>query len=213
MLNVFRILGDFSHLVSILILIQSITQSHSTIGVSFKTQLLYVVVFVTRYLDLLFRFISLYNTLMKIFFISSSVYILHLMKNKFKSSDTARLDTFKIEYLVGGSFVFALFTTHGYSFTEVLWCFSLWLESVAILPQLFMLQRTGQARNLTSHYIFALGLYRTLYIPNWIYRYFNEGRIDWVSLLAGLLQTAIYSDFFWIYYQKIVKGNPGVLPV
>lgn len=213
MLNIFRIGGDFAHLVSILVLIHSITLSHSTVGVSFKTQALYAVVFVTRYLDLLYSYVSLYNTIMKVFFIGSSIYILHLMHNKFRSSDTTRVDTFKVEYLLGGAFVFALLTTRKYSITEILWCFSLWLESVAILPQLFMLQRTGEGKNFTSHYIFALGLYRTLYIPNWIYRYATEGRIDWVALLAGILQTIIYSDFFWVYYQKVVKGHNGVLPV
>ena len=54
-------------------------------GISFKTQALYVGVFVARYLDLLYRWVSLYNFVMKIFFIASSVYILYLMKVKFRS--------------------------------------------------------------------------------------------------------------------------------
>lgn len=59
-----------------------------------------------------------------------------------------------------------------YRFTplEVLWSFSIFLESIAILPQLFMLQRTGEAETITTHYLAALGAYRALYIPNWIYR-------------------------------------------
>lgn len=55
-------------------------------------------------------------------------------------------------------------------FTETTWAFSIYLEAVAILPQLFMLQRTGEAETITTHYLFALGAYRALYIPNWIYR-------------------------------------------
>lgn len=53
---------------------------------------------------------------------------------------------------------------------EIFWAFSIYLEAVAILPQLFMLQRTGEAETITTHYLFALGAYRALYIPNWIYR-------------------------------------------
>lgn len=34
-----------------------------------------------------------------------------------------------------------------------------------------MLQRTGEAETITTHYLAALGVYRALYIPNWIYRY------------------------------------------
>ena len=57
------------------------------LGISFKTQALYVAVFVTRYLDLfLGEWVSLYNTLMKLFFIGSScyMYILYLMKYRFR---------------------------------------------------------------------------------------------------------------------------------
>ena len=85
---------------------------------------------------------------------------------------------------------------------KILWSFSIWLESVAILPQLFMLQRTGEAETITTHYLFALGLYRALYIPNWLYRYFAEEYVDQIAWIAGLVQTVLYSDFFWIYYTK-----------
>jgi len=65
-----------------------------------------------------------------------------------------------------------------------------------------MLQRTGEAETITTHYLFALGAYRALYIPNWIYRYLAENRWSWVAVLAGIIQTVLYSDFFWIYYTK-----------
>lgn len=87
----------------------------------------------------------------------------------------------------------------------MLWAFSIWLESVAILPQLFMLQRTGEAETITTHYLFALGIYRALYIPNWIWRYLAEGGYwDPIPVLAGIVQTILYSDFFYIYYTKYV---------
>jgi hypothetical protein len=102
----------------------------------------------------------------------------------------------------------------------MLWAFSIWLESVAILPQLFMLQRTGEAETITTHYLFALGAYRALYIPNWIWRYFTEqGHFDAIAVLAGIVQTVLYSDFFWIYYTKYVlaiqlgRFRPILIPV
>ena len=61
------------------------TSSFVAKGISFKTQALYVAVFVTRYLDLLYTEpVSLYNTFMKLFFIGSSCYILYLMKMRFR---------------------------------------------------------------------------------------------------------------------------------
>lgn len=90
--------------------------------------------------------------------------------------------------------------------SQILWTFSIWLESVAILPQLFMLQRTGEADTITTHYLFALGIYRALYIPNWMFRYFTEASFQRsfqpVPIIAGIIQTLLYSDFFYIYYNK-----------
>lgn len=76
-----------------------------------------------------------------------------------------------------------------------------------------MLQRTGEAETITTHYLFALGLYRALYIPNWLYRYFTEGHVEPISWVAGLVQTVLYSDFFWIYYTKVLQGRRFNLPV
>lgn len=53
---------------------------------------------------------------------------------------------------------------------QCLWTFSIFLEAVAILPQLIVLQRYREVENLTGHYIFFLGAYRALYIVNWVRR-------------------------------------------
>jgi ER lumen protein retaining receptor len=90
--------------------------------------------------------------------------------------------------------------------TEVFWSFSIFLEAVAIFPQLFILQRTGEAETITTHYLAALGAYRTLYIPNWIYRYFSEGLVDPIAVISGLVQTALYADFFYVYFTKCVHA-------
>ncbi|GAA5808051.1 hypothetical protein MFLAVUS_001433 [Mucor flavus] len=124
----------------------------------------------------------------------------------------AGLDTFRIEYLLVGSAILGILSTYIYTVIEILWSFSIWLESVAILPQLFMLQRTGEAETITTHYLFALGAYRGLYLLNWVYRYIDEGHTDWIAWVAGIIQTALYSDFFYIYYTKVLKGEKFELP-
>jgi len=208
----FRLLGDLSHLASIFILLHKIQVTRSCRGISFKTQALYVAVFVSRYLDLFFRFVSVYNSVMKLFFIGSSVYILYLMKYKYRPTHDPSIDTFKVEYLVGPCFLFALIFNYQFIFSEILWSFSIWLEAVAILPQLFMLQRTGEAETITTHYLAALGAYRALYIPNWIYRYFAEGVVDPIAVTAGIVQTGLYLDFFYVYFTKVLQGQKFELP-
>jgi ER lumen protein retaining receptor len=131
------------------------------------------------------------------------------MLNDYKPTHDPNQDTFKVQYLLAASAVLAILFPYKYTFTEILWAFSIWLESVAILPQLFMLQRTGEAETITTHYLFALGIYRALYIPNWLYRYFIESPpfFDPIAVVAGIIQTILYSDFFWIYYTKYVCSS------
>ena len=89
---------------------------------------------------------------------------------------------------------------------------SIWLEAVTVIPQLWMIQKTGEASNVTAHYLFALGMYRGLYIVNWFYRYVVEGIVDWIAVSAGLLQTALYADFFYLYVTRIMRGETLTLP-
>ncbi|SCV68355.1 BQ2448_476 [Microbotryum intermedium] len=212
-MNIFRLLGDLSHLASILILVHKITKSRSCRGISFKTQLSYLIVFLTRYVDLVTGpHISLYNTVMKIFFIGSAAYVIFLMKVKFKPTQDPAIDTLRLEYLLGPCTVLALIFNYRFTPSEILWSFSIYLEAVAILPQLFMLQRTGEAETITTHYLFALGAYRALYVPNWIYRYFTEDTVDPIAIVAGLVQTGLFSDFFYVYFTKVMKGQKFELP-
>jgi ER lumen protein retaining receptor len=162
----------------------------------------------------LFSTHSIYNLVFKILFIGTQGYILYLMLHAYRPTNDPNLDTFRVQYLLGAAAVLAILFPYEYSFFEILWAFSIWLESVAILPQLFMLQRTGEAETITTHYLFALGLYRALYIPNWIFRYFTEAKhkVDYIAVAAGIIQTILYSDFFWIYYTKVLKGKKFKLP-
>ncbi|KAI8916134.1 ER lumen protein retaining receptor-domain-containing protein [Gorgonomyces haynaldii] len=213
-MNTFRFLADMMHLASIIILLLKILATRSAAGISFKSQVLYTIVFCARYLDLFTEFISLYNSVMKIIFISTSVYVLYLMQVQFKASWDRKLDTFRIEFLLAPCFLLALvFHYKGPLFREIMWAFSIYLEAVAILPQLFQLSRTGEAETITTHYLFALGGYRALYIVNWIYRYVAEPHFhDWISVIAGIVQTALYADFFYVYFSRVLQGKKFRLP-
>ena len=116
---------------------------------------------------------------------------------------------------------------------EILWTFSIYLEVVAILPQLYMLHRLHHDGVETDapiwHYIFSLGLYRGIYILNWIYRYYYEsmkhfyfsnrylinfvykhlhvflGFYDNIAIVSGCIQTIIYCHFFYLYISKTLR--------
>ena len=57
---------------------------------------------------------------MKLFFISTSFYVLYLMQTKYKQTWDPTLDTFKVEYLVGPAFFLALIINYEFTLMEVL---------------------------------------------------------------------------------------------
>ncbi|KAF3508021.1 hypothetical protein F2Q69_00008312 [Brassica cretica] len=251
-MNIFRFAGDMTHLISILILLLKIYATKSCAGISLKTQELYALVFLTRYMDLITDYVSLYNTVMKIVFIVSSLAIVWCMRRHplVRRSYDKDLDTFRHQYVVLACFVLGLIMNEKFTFQEVssyafvsnccivrglfasingiccviiacdkfyfakvFWAFSIYLEAVAILPQLVLLQRSGNVDNLTGQYVLFLGAYRGLYIINWIYRYFTEDHFTrWIACVSGLVQTALYADFFYYYYLSWKTNTKLKLP-
>ncbi|XP_078432701.1 ER lumen protein-retaining receptor-like [Wolffia australiana] len=204
-MNIFRLAGDMTHLMSVIVLLLKIHTIKSCAGISLKTQELYAIVFCARYLDLFTTFISVYNTTMKLIFLGSSFMIIWYMRRHriVQRSYDRDQDTFRHVFLVLACLVLALLIHDRFNFREVMWAFSLYLEAVAILPQLVLLQRTRNIDNLTGQYVFLLGAYRALYIMNWVYRYFTEPHyVHWITWISGLVQTLIYADFFYYYFQS-----------
>ena len=131
-------------------------------------------------------------------------------------------DTFRVEFTIIPCAILAYFIHYRFTVTEILWSFSIFLEAVAILPQLHMLKRTGQAEALTRYYIVTLGTYRAMYIFNWIYRcvvfditgitrkhktnehfrFIDTGMVDPIAVTGGLTQTCINFYFIYEYFKK-----------
>lgn len=67
-------------------------------GISGKSQILFAIVYTTRYLDLFTSFVSVYNSVMKIVFLTASYGTLYLMFFKFKPTYDHNHDSFRYLY-------------------------------------------------------------------------------------------------------------------
>jgi len=201
-MNLFRMIGDFSHYLAILTIFIKIISSKSCQGISGKSQILFLCVFITRYLDVFTNFISLYNTSIKIFFILSTLTNIFLVFVKYKGTISSDQDTFKIQFLVLGAALLALLINHEFAVLEVCWTFSIYLEAVSIIPQLSVSSQAKAVEPVMLLYLAALGCHKLFYIFNWVHRYYNEGFYDIIAISAGIVQTAIYANFFVLYTIK-----------
>lgn len=204
-MNAFRLAGDMMHLLAMVILLTNIVKSKSCAGISGKTQVMFALVFLTRYTDLLYYFISPYNSVMKIIYISLTLATCFLIFVKFKKTYERDFDSMRFEYLIVFSATLACLINHDFSALEIVWTFSIYLEAFAILPQLFMIHKTGEVKTITTYYLFAMFSYRALYIANWGYRYHFENHLDWIAIVSGVVQTVFYLAFVFTSFMILNK--------
>jgi ER lumen protein retaining receptor len=221
--NVFRYAADLSHLISVVLLLYRMWRKKSCSGISLKTQLLYVVVHVTRYCNASFFSPPVYNVLFKIFYLATAVAILWLMKRALAETYERRHDTFRIVFIIAVAALCAVPSAvsarrGGAGFFEAagvyLWAFSLWTEALAVLPQIFLLVRSRRVDVLTLDSLFFMSIYRLFYLLNWVYQLISGvGPRTPVIYVTGVLQTAIYADYIFFYVRTKIGGeNPG-LPI
>ena len=211
--NIFRYLADFSHLISVCLLLHKMLKKRSCSGVSLKTQILYLVVFCCRYLNHSFFSPPLYNILFKIFYIASAAVIVALMMTKLRPSYEHRHDTFRIAVILILCLPLAFVSRPRKGIEYFMMTYSLWVESFAIVPQLVLLGRSKKLEVLNREYIFFLSIYRLFYLLNWIYKLATDtGRTAHVVWITGIIQTLIYSDFIVVYLKMKVTGEEFELP-
>jgi len=106
-------------------------------------------------------------------------------------------------------------------FYDSVWTTSMNLDTLALLPQLWMLaKKGGEVEALTSHFVAALVVSRFCAFLFWFYGYpelaprnggFNAG--GWWVIGAHTLQVAISADFMYHYIRSGVKKEKMVLPM
>merc|ERR1712157_306941 len=135
-MNVFRLAGDLSHLLAIVILLLKIHKTKSCAGISGKTQILFSLVFITRYIDLFTVYISAYNSVMKLIYLICSISTCYFIYIKFRPTYNSENDKFRVEFVLVPAAGLAFLVNHHFEPIEILWTFSIYLEAIAIMPQL-----------------------------------------------------------------------------
>lgn len=77
-MDIFQFIGDLLHLLAIIMLLFKIIDNRNVNGISYKTQEIYAVVFITRYIDVFLGWKALYLFIMKFVFTGVTIYICYL---------------------------------------------------------------------------------------------------------------------------------------
>jgi len=194
--NIFRYVGDYLHLCGIIVLLVTIAKNKSVAGISRSTQLLYFLVFITRYLDLFDHSQTAYLVFFKLTYIGTSIIVL-LLFWQMDMSYERRHDTCNLSVIILPCATAALLLTNEYSMLEVLWTFSEFIEGFAMVPQYIFCYRERLGRDWgTSLYVISLGGYRVFYALNWIYKKIQMPHYsDIQSWIGGIIEIMFFLDF------------------
>jgi hypothetical protein len=215
-------------------------KSKRATGVSAKTLQLYALVFFFRltsiirhegYLpydksgDWLYHFIEI----MSLVFTGAALYGCMVPFKGTYQADMDRFGEFNVPpgtgavYLAGPVLLIALFIHPNLNadfLSDTAWTYAMYLESTALVPQLYMFQKqaSGVVELLTAHFVAALGFGRLMEFCFWIYSYHElanhaGSRLPgYLALIAQFVQLVLMVDFFWYYYMAVKNATPLVLP-
>lgn len=100
--------------------------------------------------------------------------------------------------------------------SDMAWAFALYLESVTVLPQLFMFMKEGQAEPFTSHFLAAQALSKIISFIFWASSFSelsnpNHTIKSWVGnwvVAMQLVQLLVMGDFIYHYVRCLRNGIP-----
>jgi hypothetical protein len=230
--------GDFSGIytfgqgvqcLAFYMLYAKVNMQRSVAGLSAKTLEVYVLVFVCRLSSTMLRngYLPMDYSGDFIFQISDilslgmTIALLRCVRNSLKHTYQIEHDTLEIARLVPLCVILAIFV-HGQlnrsPFFDTMWTISMNLDTVAMLPQLWMLSKIGgEVEGMTSHFVALLALSRFCAFSFWFYGYVELQRGGTVMagyqlLGAHTLQVLLSLDFLYYYLSARMKGNEMKLP-
>jgi len=213
--NIYRYAADFLHLGGMLLGLFAIWSARSVEGFSRKTQVLYQIVYVTRYLDVFTSTQGMYLLFFKVFY-NLITMLMIVAFGIFGETYNPGADSCNIMAILVPTAVIAYLTSAGAGLEQEMWTYSELLEPLALLPQYIICYRATRVRPAAVIYVLAVGGYRLLYICNWIYkRYKWHGMYhDYTSWFGGGLEAVLFIDFvIRICQRKEVIGAISTSPL
>ncbi|CAM9774961.1 unnamed protein product, partial [Sphacelaria rigidula] len=123
---------------------------------------------------------------------------------------------FGIVYIVAPCLLLAVLvhpSLNRHFLSDTAWTFSMYLESLAIIPQLYMFQKQarGIVEVLVTHTTFAVGIARVMDMVFWIFSYkeltghSGSKSVGVFVLLTQFVHVIIMGDFFYYYAIRCVN--------
>lgn len=198
--NGFRYAGDVLHDAAIILLLCHCFQK-SVAGLSARAQWMYLILYVSRYLDIL-QEQSAYLVVHKLAFSGSTLVVLlcfHFFRETYdRDADTCPGWALALMALLALTLLACPWLGEGT--LEILWTWSQLLEGFVMVPQYVCSYRNAKRGRVDSRgvsaWICLMGAYRLFYLLHWLYmRSWSSVYWDPTTWLSGILNVCLFADY------------------
>lgn len=225
------VLSSLVQMLSFIIILMKVIGYESCSGLSYHTALCYTIILASRLTSTLFYHGYLpsdeagdwFYQLTEIITLLCSIALLIIIKGKYSDTYDFQHDNLDYKYFVLPALGLALLVHTSLNrnlLTDVMWTFSMYLETAAIVPQLVLFHsKRGQIEKYTSHFVALQGLSRLFSLLFWYdtYQELNETQANSYSLLqeycgymviaSQVIQLVLMCDYYYFYFKSLWKGD------
>jgi ER lumen protein retaining receptor len=136
------------------------------------------------------------------------IIILNLIITKLLLNQNKKINKKILFFIIKISFFFSFFSIFNFWWFDLIYSFSLFLESFSILAEIFLLENE-KIDEFIFFYLIIIFFYRICYFFNWIFDYFYQAKFSLIKFLAIGNQIIIIIIFFIknVNKNKIKKIN------
>jgi len=222
-------LGAGTQFFGFMMLIHKVHRQKSVAGISRRSLETYALVLMVKLTSTLFRqgYLPVDRSgdwVYQLGDIASLAAVLHLMiemHTTYKATYQEEYDTLDVTRCYPICVLMAIFI-HGdlnNSFVfDTIWTLHMNLDTVAMIPQLWLIARLGEVEGMTSHWVFCMVFSRACSFSFWFYgfRELKRGNsinlCGWQLVLAHAIQLLLATDFLYYYMVSWYKQKKMVLP-
>lgn len=210
------IIGYYVHFCASCLLMYKIATHKSIYGLSVDTQIGYLMAVVcrciwvmeTRLVETVFAYLEL--------LVSTGVaFVLCYFCWKYHHTTTKHSVSYLRIYVTAPLAMVLAFLFHpgqDWVSMQILVAFSMYMEAIAMLPQLWLMRKMHEVEPLTSHYVGLLVIARMIRMVFWV-KLFILGEHFVELLIADMCHALFSADYLWLWLRKLRTGGRLVLSV
>lgn len=229
------VLSSLVQMLGFIIIIIKVTHFHSCSGLSLNSCICYCILLSARLTSTLFYTGYLpmdaagdwFYQFTEIISLICCIGLILCLKVFYKETADKQIDLVEYYYLAIPNLVLAMLihtSLNGLWLTDVLWSFAMYLEGVAVFPQIVLfVNKKAQIEPYTSHYVALCGLSRLLSLLFWwdtfpelnVYNAYSYSLFShytgYFIIVSQIIQLVIMGDYYYYYLKSLIKGEQMII--